>query len=42
MQELIDLATRLVRSGRHLKLAFTDGCPVERIFQCLHARLART
>jgi hypothetical protein len=42
MQELIDLAARLVHTGRRLKLAFAHGCPVVRIFQRLYAQLACT
>lgn len=42
MQELIDLAARLIHTGRRLKLAFAYGCPVVHIFQRLYARLACT
>ena len=42
MQELIDVAARLIRSGRRLKLAFGFACPVVAIFRRLYAQLAAT
>jgi len=42
MQELMDLAARLIHTGRRLKLAFGSGCRVVPIFRRLYEQLART
>jgi len=42
MQELIDLAARLVRTGRRLKLVFGAQCPAVAIYRALYLRLAVT
>jgi len=42
MQELMDLAARLIHTGRRLKLAFGSGCRVVPIFRRLYEQLAWT
>jgi len=42
MQELMDLAARLIHTGRRLKLAFGSGCRAVPIFRRLYEQLAWT